>query len=366
MVTLSNPGTLHLDSPRDPKADTSRLRISSSQKQETSNDQNGGEVVWLDLVDPRAKAMLTWRLPYDTGTMKPYPIGAQPKNAEPRRIVWAGAHYYAQDQADDTNPTDIHAHWSVETPDAGGALRTRFEVRFGDRTSGVIGADKTIVGTSSADFVVDASNNQVLRIRTGAGAAKYLEYANDETGTLKRWQVGVAPVAETGSNVGSDYEIRRFNDAGVSQGVPFAVKRSNGRVTIGDTDGSSGGLDVNRNSSGNALAVKNTATGGTGYAFTAQDAATSRMAQASVTGESGVRVVHYADGKVEWGDGTNARDTNIFRKAANLVGTDDAVWMGNIVAANVATTAGGGTLFVDAGALKFKGSSGTVTTIAPA
>ncbi|MDT8915746.1 hypothetical protein [Amycolatopsis sp. PS_44_ISF1] len=92
------------------------------------------------------------------------------------------------------------------------------------------------------------------------------------------------------------------------------------------------------------------------------------------------------DGKTEWGPGPAARDVNLYRSAADVLKTDDSLHVdtsirlrtsslgggvGVIAIAN-ATTAptsnptGGGVLYVEAGALKYRGSSGTVTTIAPA
>ncbi|MDD5366939.1 MAG: hypothetical protein PHR30_16500 [Gallionellaceae bacterium] len=45
-----------------------------------------------------------------------------------------------------------------------------------------------------------------------------------------------------------------------------------------------------------------------------------------VAGDAGKRVVVNANGIVEWGDGTNAVDTNVYRSAANTLKTDDAFW----------------------------------------
>ncbi|MES4909597.1 MULTISPECIES: hypothetical protein [unclassified Streptomyces] len=52
-------------------------------------------------------------------------------------------------------------------------------------------------------------------------------------------------------------------------------------------------------------------------------AATDRAFQANVTGDANRRLVVYADGKAEWGDGVGSRDTNLYRSAANKLKTDD-------------------------------------------
>jgi hypothetical protein len=105
-----------------------------------------------------------------------------------------------------------------------------------------------------------------------------------------------------------------------------------------------------------------------------------------VTGDTVRRWVVYGDGKTEWGDGTNARDVNLYRTTADVLKTDDsltvgvnlrinttsvAAGVGVLAIANAATPppntpTAGGVVYVEAGALKFKGSSGTVTTIAVA
>lgn len=243
-----------------------------------------------------------------------------------RSIVWIGAHYEAQDGA------SIHGHWSLEVPDAADALRTRFEIKFVDST-GKIGLDKTLVQTASADLVVDCSNSQVLRLRTGAGADKYIETANDEWGTLPRWRFGSPGSAEGGANAGSDFGIARFNDAGVQQDLPFQVTRSNGKITMGGAAGTSAGVQVNRASLGNAYSANTNLSGATGaiaYNHNALDA-TSRTIQANISSDSNFRLVVFADGKHEWGAGAATRDTNLYRAGVSSVAllgilATDSIW----------------------------------------
>lgn len=68
------------------------------------------------------------------------------------------------------------------------------------------------------------------------------------------------------------------------------------------------------------------------------------------------------NGRTEWGSGVAVRDVALYRKGADLLATDDALFLAN-QASQPATPSGGGVLFVESGALKFKGSSGTVTTL---
>ena len=223
----------------------------------------------------------------------------------------------------------------------------------------------------SSNLVVDVTETSALRVRSAAGSAKYLELTNDTAGTQARWRLGVIAGAESGANAGSDFELRRFTDAGVTAGVPLAVKRSNGRITIGDTDGAQTGLDVNRNSPGVALQVSTNYAGGTaatGFAYRALEV-TSRLFQSQIAADGNSRIVVFADGRTEWGNGVAARDVALYRKTIDQLATDDTLFMTTQTVAQIAalgTPVGGGFLFVDVGALKYKGTSGTVTTIAPA
>jgi hypothetical protein len=333
VVPADSDHSVTLRSPTSRTADTVRLRVVSYQKQEPENQQNGGEGVWLDLADPRAKNMLTWRLAMDKVARTVRPVGASPSplvEADMQRIVWVGAHHYAQDQTSYASPTDVHGHWSVEVPDTGLALRTRLEVRYVG-PDGKVGADKTLVQTASADLVVDASNGQVLRLRSGQGAEKAIEWANTEWGDAsKRWRLRTTGTESGTGNAGSDLAFARYADAGTTVvDEPLAITRSSGRVHLGGATGSAGGATVRRNSAGQALTVETSTAGATAIGFVPADAA-SRLLSSSVqttgigVGEATARFVAFADGKHEWGaGGSTARDVNLYRKSADVLATDD-------------------------------------------
>lgn len=54
--------------------------------------------------------------------------------------------------------------------------------------------------------------------------------------------------------------------------------------------------------------------------------------QAQVSGDSNPRFVVNADGKLEWGDGSGAVDTNLYRVGGSVLGTDDNFGTGSIAA----------------------------------
>ncbi len=352
---------------------TSRIYLESYQRASTNSY---GEITRIDLKRKDAKAMIVWR----------FPSGGYDSNRNPqgnfKPVVWMGAHWEANDHASN------HKHWSIETPDSTGALQTRFEIRFGDTTvdNAIGGLDKTLIMTNQADFVVRCSNGQVLRVSGANADAKTIEFNLDSAGstTYRRWTLRTTNDTESGGGAGSNFQINRYDDTGAFVDSPIAVTRSSGAVTIGGASGTGGGLTILRNTN-TAVQITNTSVGGTLLSATGADV-TSRALQADVSGDAQKRFVAYADGKHEWGSGAAARDTNLYRSAAGVVKTDTSLHVGvnlrinttslgsgsGVVAIANATTSpttnptAGGVLYVENGALKYRGSSGTVTTIANA
>lgn len=67
--------------------------------------------------------------------------------------------------------------------------------------------------------------------KNSTSAAKSLFLA---TANVNRWSVGSTATAESGSNVGSDFAIARFSDAGAYLGLPFQIRRTNGRIILAE------------------------------------------------------------------------------------------------------------------------------------
>ena len=65
-----------------------------------------------------------------------------------------------------------------------------------------------------------------------AGQSKIITY---RTAGLQRFGLYVNNTAESGSNAGSDFAIRAYNDAGTLLSTPLFIKRSTGNVGIGTT-----------------------------------------------------------------------------------------------------------------------------------
>ncbi|MFE6092726.1 hypothetical protein ACFQ7M_12145 [Streptomyces massasporeus] len=307
---------------------TARLNFYSYQRAST---HSFGEVQRMYAMRRDSKQMLAWygyvnpdRTPgYDPVTRNPA-VGA---TCEP--IAWIGAHIEANDHA------SMHNHISIEVPDSTGALQTRFEILLGDRTTGTIGLDKTFIITNDADFAVRQSGGESFRVVAPAGTEKRIEFMGDAFGSdsSRRWKIRSNSTAETGANAGSDFQIVRYDDLGVVQDSPIEITRSSGQVKLGPT----GGVLVTR-ATGVALQVTPTATGGQGILTTGTDT-TARAYQGNVSGDANIRYVAYVDGKQEWGPGTSARDTNLYRSAASTLTTDDLFTAVGVTSTTAGTTA---------------------------
>jgi len=81
-------------------------------------------------------------------------------------------------------------------------------------------------------FTVSGSGNSSIYIKGGTGQTRSLFL---QTGTSLRWTIRANATAESGSDVGSDLQILRYDDTGTFIDTPFFIKRSTGRVGIGTT-----------------------------------------------------------------------------------------------------------------------------------
>lgn len=197
----------------------------------------------------------------------------------------------------------IHGHWEVEVPDTTGALQGRLEIPFIDQEgdTSVIGIETTNIRTNKADFSIRASTG-VLRIGGSASFNKdiLLSISSDRATSGQRWILRATNEAETGGNSGTNFSIRRYDDTGVYIDSPVSVSRSTGNVTLGP------GLVARRSSSTtSSLSLNSTSLGGGAGVFA----------------------------------------------------------LGNATTIPSTSPVGGGVLYAEGGALKWKGSNGTVTTL---
>ncbi|MEZ0447238.1 hypothetical protein, partial [Cellulomonas sp. ICMP 17802] len=316
-----------------------------------------GESVRVQLKDARAKGMLTYQGSWPTPH---YPDGDYTWLAthptKPVTIAWIGAHFLNNDDPSSLEKNLWHGHINFEVPDASGALRTRFEIKLVDPVTGKIGTDRSAVRTNMADFEfqVGAADEQ-LRIVGTDQHPKDLVFSTEVGARQPRWALRAT---KTDANL----EFRRYKAGNSYQDSPLALDRQTGLVSVGGATGTSAGLKVTQ-AGGVAITVTPLATGGQGILVAGTDP-TARMLQGEVTGDAQRRFVALVDGTLQWGTGAAVRDTQLYRRAPNQLGTDGGVFLRSSSTPDTAST--GGVLFVADGALKYRGSAGTVTTLAAA
>ena len=88
---------------------------------------------------------------------------------------------------------------------------------------------KTAAATTRMLIDGDAAQNKILTYRTNG---------------LQRFGLYTDNTAESGSNAGSDFKIRAYNDAGALLTTPFFIKRSTGNIGINTTTAISAKLNI--------------------------------------------------------------------------------------------------------------------------
>lgn len=91
------------------------------------------------------------------------------------------------------------------------------------------------IGTTAPVGLLDlykAAAATRLAIRGDAGQNRLISY---RTGAVQRFGLYVNNTAESGSNAGSDFAIRAYNDAGTLLSTPLFIERSSGNIGINTT-----------------------------------------------------------------------------------------------------------------------------------
>lgn len=311
---------------------TDRINLYSYQRAASPN--NFGEVVRIYAMEDNSKQMIAW---YDSFT----------DPASPVLKAWIGWHYKPNDISDVINP---HDHISIETPDAAGLLRTRLEIV-------ATNADTTQVNTFNANFTVMSG---ILSVADVDGASKQFIISTRSTGRTKssRWSIQGDSTTEAGTNAGTDFRLNRYADNGNFIDTVLFIKRSSGDVGIGsDVTSPSARLHVEKSTNTTLLLVRNTGASNTAANVLLQTQTSgSRVLQAGIQSDTVQRLSIEASGLIEWGAGSStARDTNLYRSAADVLKTDDSFLVGadlrltTKTPASAAATGVTGTLAWDSG-----------------
>jgi hypothetical protein len=106
-----------------------------------------------------------------------------------------------------------------------------------------------------------------------AGQSKIITY---RTAGLQRWGLYSNNIAESGSNAGSNFVLRRYSDAGTLLGTPLEVNRATGVTKIGE------GLDLNGSVLNNF--IPNTASTSANLTLNSTNASTYNSSVIALTG----------------------------------------------------------------------------------
>ena len=158
-----------------------------------------------------------------------------------------------------TNNTAVGYGADVSSSGLTNATAIGYNTKVGSSNSLILGNAANVgIGTSTPSVKLDIQSSTIATANIQSnGASAYVTTAAPsgyETGfsfktyssgsTLNRWLFGKTNTSESGSDVGSDFFINRYNDAGTYQSQPLRIKRSNGYVGIATTSPTSQ-LDIN-------------------------------------------------------------------------------------------------------------------------
>jgi hypothetical protein len=246
-----------------------------------------------------------------------------------------GAHTITPDNEFNNNH---HRHFSIEVSNSDLSNKnTRFSIPWG--------FDTTEIGFFQANVNVNGGGR--LRVNSSAGAYAELQLNNTLSdnlapdGTNFRWSVQKENTAETGSNVGSDFRIVRFNDAGSVLDAPLYIKRSTGAMGIGGVTAPAARVDALEAGSRHTFQATQSTSSSVNFAAYAAvlGLATNRVFDGRVTGDSVARLTVLGDGTHQWGSGSGAQDTNLYRSGANALATDDRFTAVGMVSSTDGTSA---------------------------
>jgi hypothetical protein len=117
--------------------------------------------------------------------------------------------------------TGLLADGLITTPKLGAQVVTAANI-----ANGAVGTPQIAANSIKNGMLADTAFN----VTAPAGAAAGWGMQNSD---LKpRWAISKNAGAETGANVGSDFSVDRYSDAGAYLGTPLFINRSNGGVTV--------------------------------------------------------------------------------------------------------------------------------------
>ena len=101
-------------------------------------------------------------------------------------------------------------------------------------SGGALRLSSIIVGGITNTFRAPAASPGIVEIEVDAGQASGYQLSTGSGASGPRWLLQKEATAESGGNVGSDFQIVRADDTGVVLGTPLKIYRINGYITMAE------------------------------------------------------------------------------------------------------------------------------------
>lgn len=286
-ITLRGP--MQDDATENQQDNGTRLTIHSSHG---ARNSNYGEGLRMVVDTERSKNMIAW-----------YDGFSEPGKIRPK--AWIGYHH-------GTYPDVVHDHISIETPNAVGALYTRFGI-------GTKNAEVTPINFNMSDVQHTASQGGAFRLAVGGGMQtthpRDLIFATgtSHSYTERRWALRADNTAEGADNTGSTLRIMRYDNGGNNTpGTTFAIERQRGHVGVGAEPHASWRLNIESGDRA-ALRLATNASTSSGLLRLEGSGPTGAAIDTRVTGDTNSRFGFDVAGRLEWGPGNAVYDVNVRR-----------------------------------------------------
>jgi hypothetical protein len=130
---------------------------------------------------------------------------------------------------DHVHPTDT-TRAPLASPTFTGTINGAAEALTGNETiGGTLGVSGVATLSAGATLGNDTFAAIPLTINGATGQTRQIRW---QTASVLHWAVGMSITAESGSNVGADFSINRYSDAGALLDSPLIINRATGALTL--------------------------------------------------------------------------------------------------------------------------------------
>lgn len=251
----------------------------------------------------------------------------------------------------------------ITTPDYGlkvsqGQIVTVTGGHYNGVTAALLDTDSVCVRHDSTAYFGAGSEHRVLG---DAATTRNVAWMTRNSG--KRWEAQTDATAEAGTNAGSNFRIRRYDDTGTFLGTLLYADRATGNAAVGQSSVESARWAIVwSNTSTHGFYAKPTGGSASNGAYVgSMVASTDRFIDVRVAADSVARWAVFTDGKMTWSAGSTAVDLTVSRPSAGIFRLDGSHELANATAP--ATPTASIRFYSEAGVLKAKDPAGVVSIL---